>query len=79
MIIRAFKICSDDQYLKTELQHLKQVFHNENGYPTWFIDKTIKEVTAQFSKTNQPENKEDKIADERKEKEKRKSILESTI
>ena len=55
---------------KTELQHLKQVFHNDNGYPTWFINKTIQEVRAQFSKTSQPKKKDDKNANEGKEKEK---------
>ena len=52
LVRRAFKICSNDRYLKTELQHLKQVFHNENGYPAWLINKTIQVVRAQCSKTN---------------------------
>ena len=41
LVRRAFKICSNEQYLKTELRHLKRVFHSESGYPIWFIDKVI--------------------------------------
>ena len=44
LIMRAYTISSNDNYLKLELKYLQKVFHERNGYPHWFITKVMNEV-----------------------------------
>ena len=41
LVTRAFDICSTDEYLKEELEHIRKVFHYRNNYPLWVINKVI--------------------------------------
>ena len=41
IISRAVDICSTDEYLKEELEHIRKVFHHRNNYPLWVINKVI--------------------------------------
>ena len=41
LVTRAFDICSTDEYLKEELEHIRKVFHHRNNYPLWVINKVI--------------------------------------
>ena len=42
--MRAYTISSNNSYLKSELKYLQKVFHEQNGYPHWFITKVKNEV-----------------------------------
>ena len=37
------RICPSDYCLDCELKHLKKVFHEQNDYPIWVINKVFKE------------------------------------
>jgi len=37
-------VCSNQDLLKNELHHLKTVFRDINGYPTWLIKQVIEQV-----------------------------------
>ena len=41
LVTRTFVICSTDEYLKEELEHIQTVFHHDNNYPLWVINKVI--------------------------------------
>ena len=41
LVTKAFDICSADEYLKEELEHIRKVFHHRNNYPLWVINKVI--------------------------------------
>ena len=42
LVTRIFDICSTDEYLKEELEHIRTVFHHRNNYPPlWVINKVI--------------------------------------
>ena len=41
IITRTFDICSTDEYLKEELEHIPTVFHHRNNYPLWIINNVI--------------------------------------
>ena len=41
LVTRAFDICSTDEYLKEELEHIRKVFHHRNNYPLRVINKVI--------------------------------------
>ena len=43
LIKRAFLVSSQNEYLETELDHLKQVFTNYNDYPKQLVDQIMKE------------------------------------
>ena len=47
LVSRAFKVCSNDQLLKNEIQHLKKVFREIHGYPNWIKEQTIEKVKNQ--------------------------------
>ena len=57
-----YDICSTEKYLKEELNYIKTVFEHQNKYPSWVIDKVIKQVQqAQKVPTNTAnENENDK-------------------
>ena len=39
LVTRVFDICSTDEYLNQELEHIRTVFHHRNNYPPWVIEK----------------------------------------
>ena len=41
LVTKAFDICSADEYLKEELEHIRKVFHHRNNYPLRVINKVI--------------------------------------
>ena len=47
LVQRAYTVCSTDQYLQNELDHLKNVFHMKNGYPKWVINQVLDQVKAE--------------------------------
>ena len=55
LVKRAFKVCSNAQKLDEELNHLRRVFNELNGYPVWFIDNVIKEVESKQGNLARPE------------------------
>ena len=50
LIYRAYIVCSDNQHLESELNYLKEVFHNFHLYPHWFITKVANEINNDFNK-----------------------------
>ena len=44
LMMRVYTISSNDSYLKSKLKYLRKVFHEQNGYPHWFITKVMNEV-----------------------------------
>ena len=54
LVYRAYIVCSDNQHLKSELNYLREVFHNINLYPHSFITKVVNEVNNDFSKQTVP-------------------------
>ena len=61
LVKRAFNISSTNYLLEMELEHLKDVFININGYPLWLIKQTIKQVkeernTVQLQINNRSDN-----------------------
>ena len=49
-VTRAFDICSTDEYLKVELEHIRKVFHHRNNYLLWVINKFIDDAEDSISK-----------------------------
>ena len=41
LLLRAFVVCSNEQLLNREIEHLQNVFHHTNGYPKAVIQKVI--------------------------------------
>ena len=46
-LVNAFTVCSEQQLLDKELEHLKTTFKEINGFPNKVIKKTIKQVQNQ--------------------------------
>ena len=51
LVRRAYVVCSNDHYLGCELEHLKRVFHQQNDYPIWVINKVFKEFQSKHKET----------------------------
>ena len=51
LVWRAYDVCSSDYYLGCELQHLKKVFHKQNNYLIWVINKMFKEFQSKQNET----------------------------
>ena len=51
LVLRVFRVCSNDQHLENEIKHLKKVFRDINGYPNWVIEQTIEKVKNQNEMT----------------------------
>ena len=49
LVRRAYDVCSSDYYLACELQHLKKVFHEQNDYPIWVVNKVFKEFQSKHN------------------------------
>ena len=41
LLLRAFVVCSNEQLLNKEIEHLQNVFHHTNGYPKAVIQNVI--------------------------------------
>ena len=53
LVPRLYDICSTEKYPKEELNYIETVFKHQNSYPSWVIDKVIKQVQqAQDVPTN---------------------------
>ena len=48
LVTKTFDICSTDQYLKEELEHIRTVFHHKNNYPLWVINKVIDDAEKRY-------------------------------
>ena len=44
LVRRAYDICSTNEDLQNELCHIKKVFHEQNQYPFWAINKVFCEI-----------------------------------
>ena len=47
LVSRAYDICSNKKHLTNEINHLKKVFNEINGYPKWVIEQIIEKVNNQ--------------------------------
>ena len=60
-VTRAFDICSTDEYLKEELEHIRKAFHHRNNYLLWVINKVIDDAEKITSANENVSNSNDKI------------------
>ena len=44
LVRRAYDICSTNEHLQNELSHINKVFHEQNQYPFWVINKVFCEI-----------------------------------
>ena len=49
LLLRAFVLCSNEQLLNREVEHLWNVFHHTNGYPKAVIENVISKVKEEQS------------------------------
>ena len=61
LVTRAFEICSTDEYLKEELEHIRTVFHHRNNCPLWVINKVIADAKKVPSASENDSSSNDKI------------------
>ena len=61
LVTRAFKICSTDEYLKEELEHIQTVFHYRKNYPLWVINKGIDDAKKVPSANENNSSSNDRI------------------
>ena len=54
LVARAFLISSTDYFLEMELEHLKKVFSEINGFPNWLVQKVIKSERDKFNSNEHP-------------------------
>ena len=53
LISSAYLICSNQSLLEKELKHLKNTFHEKNGYPRWMINQVV-ETASHRNYFNKP-------------------------
>jgi len=46
LLLRAYKVCSNNNHRQEELKHLTQVFHKTNNYPLPVINRAIEEIDS---------------------------------
>jgi len=63
LVRRAHVICSKPEFLEKEIEHLKTVFRDENGFPSRIVNTTINEVKMKFQEENL-HNQDVSVADE---------------
>ena len=63
LVRRAHVICSKPEFLEKEIELLKTVFRDENGFPSRVVNTTINEVRRKFQEDNQ-HNQVVSVADE---------------
>ena len=51
LVRRAYDLCSSDYYFSCKIQHLVKVFHKQNDYPIWIINKVSKEFESKQNET----------------------------
>ena len=51
LVSRAFRACSNNQYLENEIKQFKKVSREINGYPNWVREQTIEKVKNQNKMT----------------------------
>ena len=51
LVRHAYGACSNDYYLGCELQQLQKVFHKQNIYSIWVINKIFKEIQSKQNVT----------------------------
>ena len=61
LVTGAFDICSTDEYLKEELEHLRKVLHHRNNYPLWVINKLIDDAEKISSANENGSSNNDKM------------------
>ena len=49
LLLRAFVICSNEQLLNKEIEHVRNVFHDTNGYPKAVIQNVLSKVKEEQS------------------------------
>ena len=49
LLLRAFVVCSNEQLLNREIEHLRNIFHHTNGYPKAVIQNFISKVKEEQS------------------------------
>ena len=49
LLLRAIVVCSNEQLLNKEIEHLRNVFHHTNGYPKAVIQNAISKVEEEQS------------------------------
>ena len=50
LVYRSYIFCSNEKHLHSELKYLRKIFHQNNGYPHWFIDRIFDKVQDDFTK-----------------------------
>ena len=50
LVYRSYIICSNEKHLHSELKYLRKVFHQNNGYPHWFINRVFDKVPDDFTR-----------------------------
>ena len=57
LILRAHNICSNEFYLKKELEHIRNAFRKINGYPNWIINQEMKKFEAESEQIDSAQQK----------------------
>ena len=68
LIFRAHTICSSTTLKEKEIQHLKKVFHDMNGYPRNVIEKVIEETERKLKQPPKPPQIETEISEPTKQR-----------
>ena len=50
LVYCGYIVCSDEKHLYSELKYLQKVFHQNNGYPQWFINRVFDKVQDDFTR-----------------------------
>ena len=50
LVYRSYIVCSNEKHLHSELKYLRKVFHQNNGYPHWFINRVFDKVQNDFTR-----------------------------
>ena len=61
LVTRSFDICSTDEYLKEELEHIQRFSHHRNNYPLWVINNVIYDAKKVVSADENDSSGNDKI------------------
>ena len=50
LVYRSYIICSHEKLLHSKLKYFRKVFHQNNGYPHWFINRVFDKVQDDFTR-----------------------------
>ena len=50
LVYRSYIVCSNEKHLHSELKYLQKAFHQNNGYPPWFINRVFDKVQNDFTR-----------------------------